>query len=63
MLFACNCNISNANRTNFNGKKNLKSPFEVGTKMAKTIENNHSIKKIWRIMADAMTNLIDAWFY
>ena len=51
------------NRTNFNGKKNLKSPFEVGTKMAKTIENNHSTKKIWRIMADAITNLIDAWFY
>lgn len=63
MLVSYNCNVPNINRTNFNGKKNLKSPFEVGTKMAKTIENNHSTKKIWRIMADAITNVIDAWFY
>ena len=63
MLVSNHYNVSNMNRTNFNGKKNLKSPFEVGTKMAKTIENNHSTKKIWRIMTDAITNLIDAWFY
>lgn len=63
MLFACNCNISNANRTNFKSKKNIKSPVDTGVKVAKIINNNSKSKSIWHITRDFLTELIDTYTY